>query len=98
MSVGDRESYTIVNHVIEYSVRGGRWTTWGGVHPDIVAGLDDDAVMKVFISNLRTRHDPATGMRFRLVHREAAVTDTVMAEEMEDGRVAVPKDESDTGA
>jgi hypothetical protein len=90
--IGDHTSYTVVNHVVEFSVRGGPWSTWPGVNADVIAGLEEETALEAFTDALKTRHDPETGIRFRLVHREAIITDLVVAEELPDGRVAVPKD------
>lgn len=98
MAVGEHESYVIVNHVIEFSVRGGKWMTWPDAgRQDALSALgDEDAILKAFRKVLRTKHDPEHGLRYRLVHRFAVITDIVMAEEMPDGRVAVPKDKEFT--
>jgi hypothetical protein len=92
--IGERRTYTIVNHVIEFSVRGGPWNTWPDLgRIDALSALDDqDAIITEFSKVLRTRHNPEHGLRYRLVHRTAVIEDFVMAEEMPDGRVAVPKD------
>lgn len=90
--IGERTSYAVTNHVVEFSVRGGPWSTWPGVNADVIAGLEEETALEAFTDALRTKHNPADGIRFRLVHRSAVIEDIVVAEELPDGRVAVPKE------
>jgi hypothetical protein len=81
--IGQPVIYTVVNRVIEVrSTLYPQWVTWAGT--GLVELADDEAALRMFLDQLRTRHDPAR-MQFRLVHRTAFIVDQVMAEERPDG-------------
>jgi hypothetical protein len=83
--MSEPEAYTIVNYVVEFSVRGGPWGTWLG-SKDL--GDDETEGQEAFLRAWRGKHDPRQ-MRFRLVKRTAVITDELLAEEHESHAIGV---------